>query len=129
MEGMGSDGRMQEGMIIYGMTKYGLKYFNDALAKETRGTPVIVGALRPGMVVTDLIVGHYIGRPDDWNQVKGIFNLIADRVEKVAPWLADRILENKKNGARINYTSTWILLWRIITKPFNRRDIFSGTGL
>jgi NAD(P)-dependent dehydrogenase (short-subunit alcohol dehydrogenase family) len=129
MEGMGSDGRMHEGMTIYGMTKYGLKYFNDALAKETRSTPVIVGALRPGMVVTDLIVDQYKDRPDDWNQVKGIFNLIADRVEKVTPWLVDQILANKKNGARINYTSTWVLLWRMLTKPFTRRDIFSGTGL
>jgi NAD(P)-dependent dehydrogenase (short-subunit alcohol dehydrogenase family) len=129
LEGMGSDGRMHEGMTIYGMTKYGLKYFNDALAKETRETPVIVGALRPGMVVTDLIVDQYKARPDDWDQVKKIFNLIADRTENVTPWLADRILENKKSGVRIKYTSTWVLLWRFLTKPFTRRDIFSGTGL
>jgi NAD(P)-dependent dehydrogenase (short-subunit alcohol dehydrogenase family) len=50
MEGMGSDGRMHEGLTYYGTSKYALRYFTKGLIKETNGTPLVVGSLRPGMV-------------------------------------------------------------------------------
>jgi short-subunit dehydrogenase len=128
IEGMGSDGRSHDGLSLYGATKYGMNYFNDALAKEASDTPIIVGALRPGMVVTDLVLDQYKNRPEDWDRVKRIFNIIADRVEVVTPWLADRILANQKNGVRINFSSGWTLLGRTLSMPFSKRDVFSNSG-
>jgi len=52
MEGMGSDGRKHAGLTIYGTSKYAIHYFTESLALEAKQTPVIVGALRPGMVIT-----------------------------------------------------------------------------
>ena len=124
LEGLGSDGRWVPGLSLYGTMKYGLKYLNDALIKETRETSIIIGALRPGMVVTDLIVDPYRHRPQDWKRVKPIFNIIADRVEVVTPWLADRILGNHKTGVRFNYSPAWRLLLRFLSTAFKRRDIF-----
>jgi len=129
MEGMGSDGRMHDGLALYGMTKYGLKYLDDALVKETMGTPIVVGAIRPGMVVTDLILSQYRDHPTEWKRVKRIFNVIAERVEVVTPWLADQILANQKTGIRINFSSSWKLLYRFITLPFSKRDVFGDTDL
>jgi NAD(P)-dependent dehydrogenase (short-subunit alcohol dehydrogenase family) len=124
MEGAGSDGRNHQGMSLYGTTKYGLKYLNDVLAQELNNTGIILGALRPGMVITDFVLKMYEKRPEDLERVKPIFNIIADRVDVVAPWLADRILSNKKNGARINYTSRLKILARFLSMPFIKRDVF-----
>ena len=124
MEGMGRDGRMHSGLTYYGMTKYGLKYYTDALVKETKGTPLIVGAIRPGMVVTDLITKQYEDRPEEWQKVKWIFNVLAERVEIVAPWLAERILANDKTGLRINYLTRRRLLKRFLIAPFKPRHVF-----
>ncbi len=124
MEGMGSDGSMHEGLVYYGMSKYGAGYFTKGLIKETAGGPVIVGSLSPGMVITDFLTSQYEGRPGDWERAKRIFNIIADRVETVTPWLVDKILENKKHGARISWISRGKMMFRFLTAPINRRDLF-----
>lgn len=125
MEGMGSDGRKHEGLTYYGTSKYGLRYFTDSLVKEAEGTPLLIGSLRPGMVATDLLTKQYEGRPEEWERDKRIFNILADRVETVAPWLAKRILENEKTGARISWSSQWKIMGRFLASPFHKRDVFS----
>ncbi len=124
MEGMGSDGRKHAGLAAYGTSKYGVHYYTECLAQELRGTPLLVAALRPGMVITDLVTAPYKDRPAEWQRVKRIFNIIADRVENVAPWLARRILENRRNGAVLSYSSGLKLLGRFILSPFSKRDLF-----
>ena len=99
------------------------------IADETRNIPVIVGLLRPGMVATDLIVSQYKDRPEEWKRVNRIFNIIAENVDVVAPWLVDRILSNHKNGVRFNYSSRWKILKRMVSIPFGKRDIFSDFDL
>lgn len=124
MEGLGSDGRKLEGMTLYGSTKYGLRYLTDALVQETKGTPVVVGAFQPGMVVTDLLTQQYEERPEDWERAKRVFNILADRVETVAPWLAEKALANKKKGVRIKWLGTAKLMGRFVMSRFVKRDLF-----
>lgn len=124
MEGMGGDGRMHEGLIPYGMTKYGVNYFTRGLVKETKGRSLIIGSIRPGMVITSFITDQYEDRPEEYEKVKRIFNIIANRVEDVTPWLADKILENEKSGRYISYMSRGKLLFRFLSAPFSKRDIF-----
>lgn len=124
MEGMGSDGRKHAGLTMYGTSKYALHYFAESLALETKDTPIVVGALRPGMVITDMIVDRYEGRPEEWERARKIFNIIADSVENVAPWLAKAVLANQKNGAMLAYSSMWKLLWRFVSQPFVKRNLF-----
>jgi hypothetical protein len=78
------------------------------------------------MVLTDLVVGQYRGRPEDWARAKSIFNIIADRAETVAPWLADQVLANEKTGARITWLTRPKLMWRFLTSPFIRRHVIDG---
>jgi len=124
MEGMGSDGRKHAGLTIYGTTKYGLRYYIESLVKETRDTPVIVGSISPGMVVTGMIEDQYRENPEELERAKRIFNLIADRVETVTPWLAEKILANDKKGTRIVWLTRRKLLGRMINSIFRKRNLF-----
>jgi NAD(P)-dependent dehydrogenase (short-subunit alcohol dehydrogenase family) len=127
MEGMGSDGRKHAGLALYGTSKYAVHYFTESLALEARETPVKIGALRPGMVITDLITDRYKGQPEQWERAKKVFNIIADKVENVSPWLAKKMLTNQKNGAILAYSSSWKLFWRFLIQPIHKRDIFSDS--
>lgn len=125
MEGLGSDGRQVAGLTLYGTSKRALNYLTDSLAGEVQGTKVIVGALSPGMVLTDLILKQYQGRdPEEWIEARRIFNILADRVETVTPYLARKVLENTQNGARINWLTPAKVAWRFLTAPLTGRDLF-----
>ena len=124
MEGLGSDGRVIKGMVLYGTSKSALGYLTKAMAKETRSTPIFVGGLRPGMVVTKFITEQYEGHPEEWERVKKIFNILSDRVETVTPWLAKKILANNKNGVTISWLSKSKIMRRFLTAPFHKRHVF-----
>lgn len=124
VEGMGSDGRQVEGMTLYGTTKYGLHYLTDALVEETKRTPVLVGALSPGMVITDMLTSEEVRSEEDWETTKRIFNILADRVEDVTPWLARQVLDNDKTGVRIKWLTRGKIMARFLTSPFRKRDLF-----
>jgi NAD(P)-dependent dehydrogenase (short-subunit alcohol dehydrogenase family) len=124
MEGLGSNGRRIKGLTLYGTTKYGLAYLTDALAGETRGTPVIVGAIRPGMVVTDLLTKPFEGKPAEWERAKKVFNVLAERIETVTPWIADKVLANSKAGIRIQWLTPSRIGFCVLRALFSKRDLF-----
>lgn len=128
LEGLGSAGRHVPGTSLYGTTKAAVRYFTDALILETRGTPLVIGAIRPGMVMTDLVIDQLDRNSKDWPRVKRIFNILADNVETVAPWIATRVLANTKAGARITWLTRRRALARFALAPFRRRDMFSSSG-
>ncbi|MFC1619670.1 SDR family oxidoreductase [Candidatus Neomarinimicrobiota bacterium] len=123
MEGLGSDGRTIKGLSLYGTTKAAVAYLGKALQKDVQGTPVIVGSLRPGMVVTDLILEHYQGREEEWDRFKRVLNIFGERVETVTPWLAQRILNNTQNGSCIKWLTTWRLIRNLMRAGLHRRNI------
>jgi NAD(P)-dependent dehydrogenase (short-subunit alcohol dehydrogenase family) len=125
MEGLGSDGRRVPGLTLYGATKRAVRYLTDGLVEETKGTPVLVGALSPGMVTTDFLLERYDHNSEDWERAKRVFNILADRVETVTPWLADKVLSNTRHGARITWLTFPKIVWRFLTAPFTDRDVVS----
>jgi NAD(P)-dependent dehydrogenase (short-subunit alcohol dehydrogenase family) len=126
LEGLGSDGRRVDGLTAYGTTKHALTYFTDALVEETKGAPIVVGALRPGMVVTDMLTQQYETRPEDWKRAKRVFNILADQVETVTPWLADQILANDRTGVRFKWLGGTKATLRFLLAPFRKRDLFEN---
>lgn len=124
MEGLGSDGRTMRGLTPYGTSKAGLAYLTRSLVGETKGTPVIVGGIRPGMVVTELITKEYEDRQEEWERFKPILNILAERVETVTPWLADKVLANRRNGVTISWLTRRKALYRFAMAPFRRRRLF-----
>ncbi|NLJ46644.1 MAG: SDR family oxidoreductase [Treponema sp.] len=124
MEGLGSGGEIVRGMAAYGASKRALAYITDAAAREARGTGVIVGAIRPGMTATDLITAEYRGKPEEWARVRRIFNILSDTVQTISPWIADRVLRNRRNGARIVWLTGAKAAGRFLAAPFVRRSIY-----
>jgi len=124
VEGMGANGKTNnvKGLSIYGMTKAGLHYFNKCLIKEIDHPQIIAGALQPGMVLTDLVKGQYEEKPDEWEKVKGILEIIASPIDEVAPWMAKKILTNHKNGAYFHYGGTLRILKRMILSLFRKKQ-------
>jgi NAD(P)-dependent dehydrogenase (short-subunit alcohol dehydrogenase family) len=125
LEGFGARGNSMKGMALYGSTKAGVHFINKSLAKEVEGTPVITGAIAPGMVITDMITRQFEGREEELEKSKRILNIIAEKAETVAPVLADKILKNHKNGATIAYSSSARMMMKFLTAPFNKRDLFT----
>jgi NAD(P)-dependent dehydrogenase (short-subunit alcohol dehydrogenase family) len=124
MEGLGSSGPVIKGLALYSATKSALASLTTAAAKEVEATSIIVGGLRPGMVATKLITAQYEGHPEEWKRAERIFNILSDRVETVAPWLADKILANKKNGVRIQWLSRSKVMRRFLESLFHKRSVF-----
>ena len=125
MEGFGSGGRVRPGLSVYAASKAAVRSLSRSLVAESKDLPVIVGTLSPGMVVTDLLLDPIKDDPQALKQVKKIINILGERVETVAPWLADRVLANDKSGAEIAWLTRRKILWRFITASFHKRDIFA----
>lgn len=124
MEGKGSKGDVQGGMTLYSTTKRAGNYLFQALVKELEGSAVMVGSISPGMVVTDLLSLQKNADPENWERTKKIFNILADRVETVCPWIADQILANQAHGQQIRWLTRWKVLWRFLSAVWNKRDLF-----
>jgi len=123
MEGYGSDGSIRAAMGVYGTTKRGLRYFTQSLVVETKGTPVQIGTLGPGIVVTEGRLGSDTARAELSESTKRMLNIMADRVETVTPWLADQVLANKKTNAHIEWLTHAKILARLISAPFSKRAV------
>lgn len=124
MEGFGSrGGRMLPGLTLYGASKAALAFLDQSLAEELKGKPVIAGSILPGMVVTDLLLNQRSGDPADWERSKVAFNALGDRVETIAPWVVDKILDNSKNGAYINWLTRFKVITRFMTAPLTKRKV------
>ena len=125
LEGLGSAGRHVEGTALYATTKAAIRYYTDALVLEAKGTPLVIGAISPGMVITDLIMDGLDRESPDWPRAKRIFNILADRVETVTPWIARQVLANTKSGVRINWLTPFKAFSRFALAPFSKRDLFA----
>ncbi len=116
MLGGGSDGRQRDRFGGYGMTKIALRYWFDAMVRETRGGPVKLGAILPGILLSDgfLREARQLD-PADWPRLRGQLDLIADRVEDVAPWIADRVLEGGDHGRTIRWLTNGRIAGRMLS--------------
>ena len=129
MEGFGSDGLSQPGMSVYGATKYALRYLTKTLVKENEGTPLVIGYMSPGIVVTDLLTRDlYEPGSAEFNQRRRFLNILADRVETVAPFLVQGALAAEKSGAAVRWMTPAQALPRLIKSLFVKRDLFGQPG-
>ncbi len=126
MEGFGSSGRIRYGMSLYGTSKAAVHYLTKAMVEEAKNSNIVIGALSPGMVITDLLLDRFKDDPAELEKSKRIFNILADTVDNVAPWLVERILNNKRQGARIDYMPQAKMMRRFLTAPFSKRDLFTS---
>ncbi|MCD4524362.1 SDR family oxidoreductase [Nocardioides sp. cx-173] len=110
--GGGSDGSIRPGMGVYSTTKRGLDLFTRALVKEVAGTPVRVGQVRPGILITDGWLREAASHPESVSSQRKMLNILADHVDEVAPYLVERMLASTKNGEEIS----WLTNGRMMRK-------------
>lgn len=126
VEGWGSDGKHMKRLNIYGTTKNALSYFTKGLEQESRKTGIIVGYLKPGMMVTDFLTGPMKDDPERIERSQKIFNILADKPETVARYFVPRLLAVRRTGVRISWLSTFKIMLRFLSSPFTKRNVFDS---
>jgi NAD(P)-dependent dehydrogenase (short-subunit alcohol dehydrogenase family) len=130
MLGGGSDGEYFPGLAIYGTTKRGLNYFTDALVKELAETNVIVGKIRPGMVITEAVIRDVKADIENFQKSRKMMNNLVDTVETVSPYLVDQILATSKTGQKIRWLNGGKIAVRMLRGLISKRpDQFVPFGL
>lgn len=128
--GGGSDGEYFPGMGIYGSTKRGLDYLSRALVKELAGTPVLVGRVRPGMIVTEGVIREIKADPETFQRSRKIMNALCDLPDTVAPYLIEQMLAMQKSGGKIAWLTGGKIAKRMLMSRFKpREDLFAAAGL
>ena len=129
-EGHGSNDMVLAGLTPYGTTKRAVRYLTESLVNELDNKPVIVGTIGPGMVITDLIKNDLNNMTDeDREQAKIIFNIMGDKVETVTPYLAEQVLKNTKQGAKIDWLTDEKAQQRFADDNYLERDLLSEFGI
>ena len=123
MEGFGSDGRIITGMSVYGTTKNAVRYFNRSLVKEYRHSHVKIGSISPGMLVTDMLLEPLRKEPEKNRGALRIFHLLADPTERVAPWIAGKIMANNRHGIHITWLTRRKIAFRMAAGMVKRRKV------
>lgn len=130
MEGFGSNGAVRPTIGPYGSTKYALRYFTKTLVMELKNSPVKIGYLSPGIVITDLLVPPPERRDKNWERSKKILNILADTVETVTPFLVKGMLrEHGNHGAAVRWLTGRKVQWRFLMNVFRKRDVFGPLGI
>lgn len=114
MLGAGWDGQPVAGMNGYATTKSALTFLTAALASELVGGPVAVGAISPGLVMTEgFFREHARVAPDERAAREAVVNIIGDHPETIADWIADSLEAGQANGA--------VLAWLTAERIADRR--------
>lgn len=128
--GGGSDGRIRPNMGVYSATKRGLDLFTRALVKETSGSAVLVGQIRPGVLISDGWLREATRAPDQVRSQRKMLNIIADHVDDVAPYLVEQMLATTRTGAEISWLTTTRLMKRFMTPGYaTKNDVMARYGM
>jgi len=129
MEGFGSNGMMMKKLTVYGTTKRAVRYFSRSLALEAKGTPVKVGTIAPGMVMTDLLLKTAQGDSEEAGNNRKIFNILADDVDTATEPIVKQILSNKNKNLHINRMGKFKVMYRFMFFWARRKDFFENATL
>lgn len=128
VEGFGYDGKARPRLSLYGTSKRGVDFFIDALALDIKeaGIPVKVGAIIPGIMITNFIHktlgdGSTIEIPE---QTKKIYNILGDYPETIAEFMVPKILANQKPVAKFKWLTNTRAMGRFMTAGIKKRDFF-----
>lgn len=110
---------------MYATTKRGVGYFTKSIAKEYRASPLVIGLVSPRVVATELLTKDlYEPGSAAFRKRLRFLNIVADRVETVAPILVQAMLNMDKTGKSIRAVTAWQILGRFLRSPFIKRDVF-----
>jgi short-subunit dehydrogenase len=124
--------RLTKGMGVYSSTKASINVLTKYLASENKNTNIIVGAISPGILITENWLNEQQRlTPEEWNRIKPMVNMICDHVETATPWITEQIIQNTTNGRRIAWLTIWKIIRRVVDVKLLRkkRDLCSRYGI
>jgi NAD(P)-dependent dehydrogenase (short-subunit alcohol dehydrogenase family) len=128
--GGGSDGKIRPNMGVYSTTKRGLDMLTATLVKENKDTPVRIGQIRPGMLITEGWIREAKVAPEQVQRQRKMLNILCDDVDDAAPFLVDGVLNSTKTGDLIAWMTTGRLMKRFMTPGYAKKhDIMGRYGL
>lgn len=131
--GGGADGRVVPGMIGYSTTKRAVKYFTACLADELKGSTVRVGAISPGINVSDGMIRELMALPaGERKKALWPLNVLGDHVETTTPWIVERVLADVaagRSGTRIVWMTGAKVMGRFLGALVKTRDVMSRYGV
>ena len=124
MEGFGSNGMVRPGVSMYGASKAAVTYLVKALKSEIKSEkiPVKIGAISPGMVLTDLLLSGLPEEPSEALEAKRVFNILADTPETVSTYICNRIVDSRPR--RVTWLTGAKIFWRFATAFLIKRNLF-----
>ncbi len=124
--------RLAPKMGIYSATKAAVWMLTKYLAEENEGRNIVIGAINPGMLITDNWLEQQAAmRPEDWARIRPVLNILCDHVETATPWLVEQILANERSGRRIAWLTTGEVARRFFEARAlrRRRDVLARYGV
>lgn len=123
--GAGADGHPVPGMIGYATTKRALQFMTQSFAAETADGPVLVGAISPGLVMTEGFLREHARMapgPEKMARERWV-NVIGDHVETIADWACGIFAADHGHGEAF----AWLSPEKIATRQRDEpdRDILS----
>ncbi len=113
MEGLGSNGMIIAGEVLYGGSKRFLSYFSKGAGRELKKSSVHVGTLQPGMVFTSFLLDNMT------EEGMTIARILGSHPDQVARYLVKRMLKGRR---RIKYLSTSRMIGRFLKYPFMKQN-------
>jgi hypothetical protein len=83
----------------------------------------MLGTISPGIVVTDLLEESRDEDPERWEKTKRMYNILADRVETVAPFIVEKVLAADKPGSAIRWLTNGKAALRFVAQPIVKRKV------
>lgn len=124
MLGAGWDGKPVAGMNGYATTKSALTFMTAALAAEQEGKSARIGAISPGLVMTEGFFREHARVADDERASReAVVNIIGDHPETIAQWIAESLEAGQPNGAVLSWLTGERIAERQAMDP--PRDILS----
>lgn len=125
MLGAGADGMPVPHMAGYATSKAAVTFLTRSLAVESQGSPILIGALSPGLVITEgFLREHARVAPADRAARKKVVNIIGDHPATTGKWAARIIDTNARNGR----VFTWLTKAKVRRRAAEQqpRDVLSS---
>jgi NAD(P)-dependent dehydrogenase (short-subunit alcohol dehydrogenase family) len=116
VQGLGRDGRKQDGFTAIGTTKYALTYFQDALALEYTDSNVGFHNIYPGMLVTSQPFER-LGR------LSWVANVLGETPGNTARYFVPKVCKLSGTGTNLSYLSGPSVALRFLISGIYRQNL------